>query len=392
MEIRTFTTADTDQSLALSQYAFQYRLSESELEERRNTFIPEEAIGIFENDKLQAKLHLFPFEIYLHGKTIPMGGIAGVATWPENRRKGYVRTLLHHALKEMNEKGQILSMLSPFSMAFYRRFGWELFVDYKKYKFPVTGLPKRSEVNGTVLRNVQDVSVLDQIYEAYAARYNGMLVRNETWWRNSVFDESMQTAVYYSEDGVPEGYTLYRVEKKEMTVEELVFLNETARKALWTYLADHDSMVNQVTMMLVPPDDLLPFLMENPKNAFTQEVVPYFMARIINAKSFMETYPFLKTGEEFNVRLKLEDADASWNDGLWQWNISADGHGSLSPIHEEGIEADLTLNIGMLTTMLMGYKRPKQLHRYELLKGTPELAEKLERVVPMGQTALLDHF
>ena len=64
-----------------------------------------------------------------------MGGIAGVATWPENRRQGHVSTLLKHALQEMKSKGQTLSFLHPFSIPFYRKFGWELYAEYKNTPF-----------------------------------------------------------------------------------------------------------------------------------------------------------------------------------------------------------------------------------------------------------------
>lgn len=63
-----------------------------------------------------------------------MGGIAGVATWPENRRGGLVSKLLSKALARMNEEGQVLSCLHPFSVPFYRKFGWELYTDYKNIR------------------------------------------------------------------------------------------------------------------------------------------------------------------------------------------------------------------------------------------------------------------
>ncbi len=55
-----------------------------------------------------------------------MGGVAGVATYPEYRRSGYVKELLQHSLQTMKKDGYTVSMLHPFAVAFYRKYGWEL--------------------------------------------------------------------------------------------------------------------------------------------------------------------------------------------------------------------------------------------------------------------------
>ncbi|MFD2881051.1 GNAT family N-acetyltransferase [Paenibacillus rhizoplanae] len=65
--------------------------------------------AFFEGDGIGAQLTLLPLQACIQGRPVSMGGIAGVATWPENRRQGYVAHLLTHALKTMNENGQTLS-------------------------------------------------------------------------------------------------------------------------------------------------------------------------------------------------------------------------------------------------------------------------------------------
>ena len=61
-----------------------------------------EVYGIMEGEDLAAKLHLIPFHIYI-GKKFKMGGVAGVATYPEYRRSGYVKELLQHSLQTMKK-------------------------------------------------------------------------------------------------------------------------------------------------------------------------------------------------------------------------------------------------------------------------------------------------
>lgn len=71
-----------------------------------------------EDGEVAAKAHLIPFEIYLEGEPLRMGGIGSVATYPEYRRQGYVKGLLTHLLAVMKEEGQTVSMLHPFSVSF----------------------------------------------------------------------------------------------------------------------------------------------------------------------------------------------------------------------------------------------------------------------------------
>ena len=47
-----------------------------------------EIYGIMEGKDLAAKLHLIPFHIYIGKEKFKMGGVAGVATYPEYRKVG----------------------------------------------------------------------------------------------------------------------------------------------------------------------------------------------------------------------------------------------------------------------------------------------------------------
>jgi predicted acetyltransferase len=95
-----------EESLQLSEYAFQYKVPEEKRENRLQQLKNQDVYCIFEGDTLAAKLHLLSLEIWLGNEKFPMGGIAGVSTYPEYRRKGYVRSLLTHSLEEMKNKGE----------------------------------------------------------------------------------------------------------------------------------------------------------------------------------------------------------------------------------------------------------------------------------------------
>ncbi|AIQ65764.1 acetyltransferase [Paenibacillus stellifer] len=390
MEIRQLRAEEFDASVSLSEYAFQYKMSSEAREKAKAGFKPERVWGIFEDGELAAKFTLLPLETYIQGSSVPMGGIAGVATWPENRRKGLVARLLKYALEQMNEDGRPLSFLHPFSVPFYRKFGWELYCDYKKYTIPTGKFPAKVQTEGSMVRDKGGVELLDGLYRRFASSYNGTLVRDKEWWEHSVLDESTHYVVYYTEAGEPEGYALYKISNKVLTIDEFVWLSLEARKGLWTYFGNHDSMVTEANLKLVPSDDDLPYLLPDPR--IPQESYPYFMARIVNAKSFVEKLRFRADGAESSIVLSLSDPLASWNNGTWRLSVSETGQASLEPAEAEDVQHMAACGVGTLTAMLLGYKRPIDLYRAGLLEGTEGAAVWLESKVLPARTALFDFF
>ncbi|MDP1513264.1 GNAT family N-acetyltransferase [Paenibacillus sp. CMAA1739] len=395
MEIRQLQRDEFEAAIELSQYAFQFIMSPEDLEKAKKKFKPEQTWGIFDGHNLNAKLTLLPLQVYIHGQVFDMGGIAGVATWPEKRREGMVSRLLTHALEEMRSAGQSLSFLHPFSFAFYRKFGWETYTEYKKYVIPIDKFPAKFKTEGTVKRDVKNISELDQVYQSYASRYNGTLVRDKAWWQKRILNENYRTAVYYTDAGNPQGYALYKIEDKQLNCDELVYENETARRALWTYFANHDSMITQGKFIYVPADDNLPYLLDDPR--IQQETVPYFMGRIVDAVAFVQRYPFEQSGEETSLTLQLTDQYAPWNEGVWRLTITAEGHGHLdrvdtSNLSDNATEADLEMGIQSLTTLLLGYQQANDLYKWGRIKGNSKSVAALKRVIPIKQTFLLDFF
>jgi predicted acetyltransferase len=405
--IRTLKYEELDDSLRLSAFAFQYELSGHDLEQKKLQLKPENIWGYFTEGRLAAKMTILPLRTFVQGKSLAMGGIASVATWPEYRRKGMVGRLLHHALEVMKQRGQTISFLHPFAFGFYRKFGWETYVDTKKYTVETGQLPKLDEVEGTVARTGKDYRLYHKIYETFAHKYAGMLVRDEEWWNNNVFKHKKdQSAIYYNIDGEPRGYILYQVKNNEMTVHELVFLDEKARQGLWKFINNHDSMFNKV-ILNAPVDDQLAYLLDNPR--IKQEITPYFMARIVDAASFLEQYPFLPAAEGQTFTLRIEDRQAAWNNAIFEVRIHH-GRASVSvvPCDEAGaaevaeyardtqvvdhLEGLLSCSIQTLTAMMLCYQRPEFLHRAGRLTGDEATVKRWQQAIPFQTPYLADYF
>ncbi|GAB6497560.1 acetyltransferase [Bacillus sp. UMTAT18] len=373
------------EALRLSEYAFQYKVEEERMQQQLTKMKEShEVYGIMEGEELAAKLHLIPFHIYIGKEKFKMGGVAGVATYPEYRRSGYVKELLQHSLQTMKKDGYTVSMLHPFAVAFYRKYGWELCANLLVCHLTKSDLVMKKQVNGTVKRfNKENHSEeVEKLYETFAERFSGMLVRNEKWWLQAVYDD-LTLAIYYDENKTAAGYMLYKIEKSKMTVEEFVPLHNEARNGLWNFICQHDSMIKELEMTVNENEPLL-YTLQEPR--VKTEIKPYFMGRIVDVEQFLKQYELNWNNVQQEVILHITDSFAPWN------NVSVRLANYEITIVEETAEKGIKLDINALSAIMLGYKRPLELNELELISGSEEEIRAFENVVPVHKPFIYDFF
>ncbi|MEB9505080.1 GNAT family N-acetyltransferase [Bacillus anthracis] len=373
------------EALRLSEYAFQYKVDEDRLQQQITKMKEShEVYGIMEGENLAAKLHLIPFHIYIGKEKFKMGGVAGVATYPEYRRSGYVKELLQHSLQTMKKDGYTVSMLHPFAVSFYRKYGWELCANLLVCHMTKSDLVMKKQVNGTVKRFNKEShpEEVEKLYETFAERFSGMLVRNEKWWLQAVYDD-LTLAIYYDENQTAAGYMLYKIEKSKMTVEEFVPLHNEARNGLWNFICQHDSMIKELEMTVSENEQLL-YTLQEPR--VKTEIKPYFMGRIVDVEQFLKQYELNWNNAQQEVILHITDSFAPWN------NVSVRLANYEITIIEEPMDKGIKLDINALSTILLGYKRPLELNELELISGSEEEIRAFENVVPVRKPFIYDFF
>ncbi|MGH0524568.1 GNAT family N-acetyltransferase [Bacillus cereus] len=374
------------EALRLSEYAFQYKVDEERLQQQLTKMKESHEIyGIMEGEDLAAKLHLIPFHIYIGKEKLKMGGVAGVATYPEYRRSGYVKELLQHSLQTMKKDGYTVSMLHPFAVSFYRKYGWELCANLLVCHMTKSDLVMKKQVNGTVKRFNKEnhPEEVEKLYETFAKRFSGMLVRDEKWWLQAVYDD-LTLAIYYDENKTASGYMLYKVENSKMTVEEFVPLHNEARNGLWNFICQHDSMIKELEMTISENEPLLYTLQEPRVKA---EIKPYFMSRIVDVEQFFKQYELNWNNVQQELILHITDSFAPWN------NVSVRfANHEITIIKEETIDKGIKLDINELSTIMFGYKRPLQLNELELISGSEEEIQAFEKIVPVREAFIYDFF
>ncbi|MFC4025602.1 enhanced intracellular survival protein Eis [Oceanobacillus longus] len=388
MEIQQLYSKDYDQIFRLSQFAFQYKLTEEALIKKKEEADRHIIWGWMDKERLAAKLHLIPLSVYINGKTFKMGGISSVSTWPEYRRNGMVKQLLSHALNHMKENGQMVSYLHPFSVPFYRKFGWEIAFNEKHYTIPTEKLQRNWEADGYVRRVEADIELLHPIYSEFALKFNGMLTRDKKWWEQRILTEDELVAVCYNTNDEADGYMIYTVKDNLLQVEELVYNSLNSWKLLLEFIANHDSMAKEVKMT-VSENDNLPLLVNEPR--FKQENAPYFMARIVDVLAFLKEFPFEQVPGTSLV-IHVEDIFLPENGGFY-WINQMNGNTRVSHQHDNSTEmVDISCTVQQLAALLFGYKRPLEFYRAGLIQGNDETMVHLEKLIPDRQTFFSDFF
>ncbi|WP_068677053.1 enhanced intracellular survival protein Eis [Oceanobacillus sp. Castelsardo] len=383
--------SDYDEIFSLSQFAFQYELTEEELQKKKEEAERHMIWGIKDQEKVSAKLHLIPLTVNINGASVEMGGISSVATWPEYRRKGMVKDLLFHALQKMRENGQLVSYLHPFSVPFYRKYGWEMAFAKMKYEIPMENIKKNWDGSGYVKRAESDISIFNTVYHTYMDQFNGSLIRDEKWWEQRVWKHKPLKVVAYNNEHKPDGYLIFSVKDRIFKVDELAYCSLNGLKILLQFMANHDSMADQIHID-VPESDNLPVLLDEPR--FGQKVSPYFMARIVDVNSFLKQYVSQLQLKGVSLQLHVQDDFIPDNSGTYYLK---EVNGKMDVTQEKGIKENkgnigISCNIQQLTTMFFGYKRPMELYNLGLVDGNERDLHTLEGLIPSKQTYFPDFF
>ena len=127
----------------------------------------------------------------------------------------------------------------------------------------------------------------------------------------------------------------------------------------------------------------------------TETIEPYIMARIVDAEAFMKHYPFRLTGEHTDFYFQVTDHDAGWNQGTFYVGIDQlSGRQICRKVEdtETDPKRNVKLDIGTLTAMLMGYKRPMYLYNNERIHMNYNLLKELEQAIPGEKAYFSDYF
>ncbi len=346
--------------LPIARYAHSVRPSESGtltewLAESMNA--GKRLFGVYnsQDTQLVACWLLHPYSMRLRESLVSMGGVGLVSSRPDQRGQGNVRFMMTRAIETMREAGNAVSVLYPFQIEFYRKYGWESFTEWMRYEISpgILAAPGGENPITTI-----DLAFPDEasktFYSNYARSHYNFALRDDIHWQARLRlwgDEQIARGVVKAEDqgqvvGLM-GYTLFHKHDAEdpvLNISLFASSNEQARQALLAYLKRQSHQVRKIELHLPSDEPLWPYLSDYASAIKLQQLA---MIRIVD----LAMVDGLEIAAPDTVLcIDVTDAQAPWNDGPWTIAVQD------RVLHvEQGGTPTLQSGIGPLSSVLSGF-------------------------------------
>ena len=369
--VRALSEDDLEQMFAVREVAFlePADLSDPKTLQRYKDRLPYTR-GYFDEGTLTSVYTLFPFEMYLAGKRVKMGGLAGVASKPEYRRRGHIATLLKDALEQLRAAGIGWCLEYPFDPRFYARYGWQSVKSGALVEVPSETLLRRRAPDAVRLKQ-EEVEQLRPIHKRWAQGYNFTLSRDDgarpDWTRHVRRPwEARDRLIYRLEDA----YCLldFREDEKArsvLNVHDYAYSSPAGRRDLFAFLGSFHGQVDLVSLHLPNGE---PRLLD--WQAYVLKNDEALQARVVDVKLALEALP---CPFETSFTLRVKDDFCEWNNQIFQVTLGEKNEVALA----QGASPDLSLDVRTLALLLSGSLSAEAARRAGLVEGETEAVRAL---------------
>ncbi|HEY4002390.1 MAG TPA: GNAT family N-acetyltransferase [Candidatus Xenobia bacterium] len=310
------------------------------------------------------------FTVRLGAVDEPMRGVAAVTVVPEARRAGVADTLLRGLLHRMKEEGATWTFLYPFSISFYRKFGWGIADTFDLLTVRPGQFPASRERSFVRRLEPGDRPAVEALYEK--ERGNGNLYRTEAWWKTRVWERVSDGAVYDHHDGV-RGYLLYRALPEAMIlgrqvieVQEYVAPDVPSLQGLLGFLHALGEQFSEIRLR-VPPGSAVGWLTDIPPTETNQKVAAQ---RCLGTMGRILDVPAVVGRLSMWGAIGLDVSDPVFGDTCWDVDSQGCRPGRQHPER-------LALPIHLLSSVITGAVDVRDVYRVGLVKGSWMAVEAL---------------
>jgi predicted acetyltransferase len=340
--------------------------------------------------RVEACLLRLPMGQFFSGRSVPMVGIAGVATPPETRGSGAAIALMTSALEELHDEGVALSVLYPATLGLYRRAGYECAGGRYEVSLKPSAIGVRDHALPCRAMAPEDEPAVERLYRAVAARSDGHLDRGPYVWQRvrSPRGADLVRGFVVGEEGHVEGYArLY--EKKQpsgyfsLHASDLVAQTPAAHRRLLALLADHGTTAEIVKWNGAPADPFLQLVQH--VNTEVRLLDPW-MLRVTHVKAALERRGW-SAGIDAEIEIDVVDDVVAANAGRWTLRV-AGGRAEVARGGRGGVRVD----VRALAAMYSGFLTPRAAAASGGVEGSDDEIERMAAVFQGGAPWMPDYF
>lgn len=393
MDIRPVTPEETGQLQALFANAFRIGLqtaqgwtAEMDLSTTR---------AFVGDGRVLSVIRILPYSICIGGKTMPMAGIGGVATWADQQGKGYAGKLMAYSIGEMRRLGYPVSVLYPFSYRYYGKFGWELggcqisYEDFQQCDAPAV----RQSGGVRAALTPEDFGAVRRIYEQATQTYNGLMRRDDRMWseyfREAAGDHAQLYLLSCTESGAEEGF--FWCKDRPLpdggfeTITYPLCASHSGLRQMFGFLAALPTNVRRQKIVAPAWPSLWPFFREPFVHT---RLRASFQVRVIDVEAACAARGWASEAAG-SVVFSLADEHAPWNQGTWRLTVE---NGEARVERTQAVP-EISLGIQQFSSMYIGYADPEEWVRTGILgREAAPAASTLKRLFHDRPTLLLDRF
>ncbi len=299
-------------------------------------------------------LALLPMGQWFGGRCVPMCGIVAVGIEPEVRGLGVGKALMEGVLRELGDRGLMLSTLFPSTTAFYRACGYELAGTRYEIKVALNALRARRAPLSIRRGDEKDEPAMRALYAQHAARSPGHLQRHEyIWGRVKVWRDETRELYLFERGKELAGYCWLARRRPEPTRQE-VFLSDfvcngtEAAETLIALLASHRSLADHACWFGRHDEPLFLALEEAVAPQLSVKLSMPWMTRMVDAPGALEARGYAH-GLSATLGFELSDTLLPHNRGRFRLRVEK-GRGKV----EKGGRGDLRLDVRALAALYTG--------------------------------------
>jgi predicted acetyltransferase len=371
MDFEIRSIADTDEDWQrfwpVLEVAFGDTFAEGEADEWRGNFEFDRSLAAFDGGRIVGTGGAHSMELTLPGLTsVPVGGLTAISVLPTHRRRGILRAMIERHLRDVEARGEPLSVLNASEAAIYGRFGYgaatwsaEFEIDTR---FGAFMDPPETPGRVRFVEPAEGAKLLPEFYDRARRAQPGELSRGAEVWASYFRDPEWYRhgasqhfdVVYETGAGTVDGWVSYRVESHwdgelpahTVRVRELLALTPAARAALWRYCLDLD-LASSMKLLGRPVDEPLRWLLADSRRLRTTKTRDDLWVRLLDVPAALAARRYATRD-----RLVLEVTDQLHpaNYGCFSLEGAPDGASCQRTYHDP----DLRLDVAELGAAYLG--------------------------------------
>jgi len=298
----------------------------------------------------------------LNGALVNTQLVGGIGTDPEYRRRGSVRFILEGMFEDAKERNCLVSLLHPFSFAYYRKFGFERVSDHRILEFPMSALSCFERCCN--LKKVKDKAqnaILSDIYNEFSENRNIMFPRKE-----DTNHGDGHKYIWYDENGKPAAFIALKGTNPfivnhatggDLDVYTMCFTTKESLLALFGFIRMYEGEFAKVKIhntAMAPEIEKL--LRHYTHTSIT--VVPDIMARVNDVGGVLSVVNYPRRKGHFIVKVTEPERTShspELTDGVWEVTYE-NGKGDVKRLANDYADYDIKCDIPAFTQMIYGYE------------------------------------